>query len=427
MVACPLFFLAISHCLFPVTVYLKYFKQQTNRRKAQVISSSLSLPKPTMNYPRRQASRSKSSDSLAPADLRGPQRRNSSDLSLYGESSRDLLEFSRYVDEKGAVEKESHPKTPGISKSLQSKQSVFGASIGSSSFPKVRSSPLRGLQAAGSPYCPASMDGESEPLKTPPSDEMTNTQPFGDISVPPFLEEKCKPHSISHRSHRNDFSHCSGASLKPWLKSLQLSPAKWKKTSPSISQRPSTRTVSESVTLQRSPTPAPPQGSVRGTRSFDDSYSSRPQGLVQETSGFDDSFISKPPGSVQGTRSFDNSYSSRSNSASPRRRGTHFLQWDRAMVQVVPGYSLPLAGLQESIAAYQRQAIEETICEVCQTELFCIDSASMVLCPVCRSFSPICTNAAAAGTNEIGSSQSSSKQLGLGLTAELLADELGSL
>jgi hypothetical protein len=81
-------------------------------------------------------------------------------------------------------------------------------------------------------------------------------------------------------------------------------------------------------------------------------------------------------------------------------------QWHRTMVDVMPGYSVPMAGTQETMHALDRDHCTDTACVQCETFLYCIDSANMVLCPLCRSISPVSSTGA------------HSETLGLGLTVE---------
>jgi hypothetical protein len=120
---------------------------------------------------------------------------------------------------------------------------------------------------------------------------------------------------------------------------------------------------------------------------------------------------------LQQNRSADSALAPTSSGASCSTSDTDnklYLQCNQKFVEIMPGFSLPLVGTQESLAAYQLGIVSEVECSACATELYCIETASVVLCPLCRSFSP-------------NNSTTAREQLGLGLTVELLAEELEEL
>jgi hypothetical protein len=88
--------------------------------------------------------------------------------------------------------------------------------------------------------------------------------------------------------------------------------------------------------------------------------------------------------------------------------------WHRVVVDVAPGHSVPLCGAEETKHALQKNCIVHTDCSCCGLFLYCINSASIVLCPSCRSISPVETN-----------SQKVTESLGLGLTVEHVLEECG--
>ena len=92
------------------------------------------------------------------------------------------------------------------------------------------------------------------------------------------------------------------------------------------------------------------------------------------------------------------------------------IEWRRSQIEVAPGYSVPLCGALETMYAFQKDWIVHTECTSCNAFLYCIDSASMVLCPSCRSISPVETNA---------SNRNVQESLGLGLTIAHVMEELG--
>ena len=343
-----------------------------------------------INYPRRHINRNASSGSLAPSDLSGPRRGNSSDLSLFGESSRDLLGFSRFLEE-NQVDTKNPVKSTRRRKSVEKSSSTCSMEIDSPPAAPAALSTRHGFHEDASKHISPS---NNDHLNTPRSVEMTNTQPDCSKSfVPPFVEEKCSPRCVvSHYSMDDSLSSlssdCYDSPLKPHssLSSKRLQQSSPLKKAPPVIQlqKKPTRSASESV-ARSEPNCGPGDGSSSRSRSRSNTN--------------------------------NNNNSSITTDRLQKCSSAHSLQWDRVMVEVVPGYTLPLAGLQESIAAYQRQAVEETICDACQRELFCIDSASMVLCPFCRSFSPIYTTTLV----------NDEEQLGLGLTVELLAEEFNKL
>jgi len=85
--------------------------------------------------------------------------------------------------------------------------------------------------------------------------------------------------------------------------------------------------------------------------------------------------------------------------------------WSRPLVEVVPGFALPFHGSKETIHAYHNDNVIHTNCSSCATFLYCIDSASMVLCPSCRSISPV----------EVRHTEE--ETLGIGLTVEHVLEE----
>lgn len=92
------------------------------------------------------------------------------------------------------------------------------------------------------------------------------------------------------------------------------------------------------------------------------------------------------------------------------------IEWQRSQIEVAPGYYVSLCGVLETMYAFQKDCIVHTECTSCSAFLYCIDSASMVLCPTCRSIGPVEANA---------SNRTVTESLGLGLTVEHLMEELG--
>lgn len=59
------------------------------------------------------------------------------------------------------------------------------------------------------------------------------------------------------------------------------------------------------------------------------------------------------------------------------------------MIEIQPGFSLPLRGADETTRALAVNFIVKLNCMVCTLEIQCIGDAEYILCPVCRSVSPI--------------------------------------
>lgn len=93
-------------------------------------------------------------------------------------------------------------------------------------------------------------------------------------------------------------------------------------------------------------------------------------------------------------------------------------KWYRPLVEIHPGYSVPLCGSEETWHSYCNNAVVRVDCAVCQTCLYCVESASLVLCPTCKLISPVSENK----TNNVTGTRTES--LGLGLSKEHAAEEL---
>lgn len=86
--------------------------------------------------------------------------------------------------------------------------------------------------------------------------------------------------------------------------------------------------------------------------------------------------------------------------------------WHRAIVDVAPGYTVPLCGAEETRHAFRNDSVIHTECSCCNAFLYCIDDATMVLCPTCRSICPV-------------EASFSTECLGIGLTVEQVMEEAG--
>lgn len=74
----------------------------------------------------------------------------------------------------------------------------------------------------------------------------------------------------------------------------------------------------------------------------------------------------------------------------PSRQAQHP---NEMMIEIQPGFSLPLRGAQETTRAVEINFVVLATCMVCTVQAKCIADAEYVLCPVCRSVSPIEANA----------------------------------
>ena len=81
----------------------------------------------------------------------------------------------------------------------------------------------------------------------------------------------------------------------------------------------------------------------------------------------------------------------------PRSKGFHQSgmecnganKFKRSMVEVAPGCSMFLCGIDETMNALHLDRILHAECSSCNTFLACINAASMVLCPGCQTVSPL--------------------------------------
>jgi len=113
-------------------------------------------------------------------------------------------------------------------------------------------------------------------------------------------------------------------------------------------------------------------------------------------------------------------------------------KWYRPLVEIHPGYKVPLIGSDETWHAYCQNAAIGVKCCACQTDLYCVASSTLVLCPNCRMISPAATTtndddfAALGGSNSalISSSSAAEKvdiktdSLGLGLSLQYAVEEM---
>lgn len=88
------------------------------------------------------------------------------------------------------------------------------------------------------------------------------------------------------------------------------------------------------------------------------------------------------------------------------------------MIDVCPGFRLRLRGAEETWQAIQMGQIEVIDCSSCCTALCCIYDVSYVLCPSCRSITPL--SVTTTEDNPIPPSNEEADSLGLGVRADAL-------
>lgn len=93
--------------------------------------------------------------------------------------------------------------------------------------------------------------------------------------------------------------------------------------------------------------------------------------------------------------------------------------FDRPMIEIAPDYFLPLRGSKETTHAILQDKVVTTVCIDCQALFLCIDSATMVLCPCCRSVNPVSNVNHAMLMDRMGT-----ESLGLGITMQHATDIL---
>lgn len=111
---------------------------------------------------------------------------------------------------------------------------------------------------------------------------------------------------------------------------------------------------------------------LRQCRSEDSSFRRHCVAKPRTTEETNDVMFHRPTGVVSRTMEFD---------------GT--LKFKRTMVEVAPGYSMLMCGIDETMHALHLDRIVHVECSCCSTFLACINVASMVLCPGCQSVNPL--------------------------------------
>jgi hypothetical protein len=117
-----------------------------------------------------------------------------------------------------------------------------------------------------------------------------------------------------------------------------------------------------------------------------------------------------------------------SSSLSPPPPPPQVVEYNRDMIEVAPGISLPLRGAAETWEAILDGRITVSTCGCCQVPLHCTDAAELVICPDCWVVSPIDTSAMESPTSSTGSCGSDGdddngflgrcSSIGLGVKAE---------
>jgi len=121
--------------------------------------------------------------------------------------------------------------------------------------------------------------------------------------------------------------------------------------------------------------------------------------------------ITAPPRS----RSFKEPVSSEKLASPPRRQMSYR---PRMTIDIGDGVSVPLAGSEETVRALHQDRCINVTCADCETFLYCVETATMVLCPECRSISPVASQAA---------ERNDAALAGLGLTVEVVVAEYSRL
>lgn len=88
------------------------------------------------------------------------------------------------------------------------------------------------------------------------------------------------------------------------------------------------------------------------------------------------------------------------------------------LIEVCPGLRFQLRGADETWQAIQTGQIEVIDCSSCSTALCCIFDVSYVLCPNCRSITPVC--AKTEEDNPVSPCVDELDTLGLGVRADAL-------
>lgn len=96
--------------------------------------------------------------------------------------------------------------------------------------------------------------------------------------------------------------------------------------------------------------------------------------------------------------------------------------WTRTRLDLIPGQPSHMVGLQEALSAYQQNECQDTVCTQCETFLYCIDTAGMVLCPTCRSVGPLSNGSSANLTIQASKKHRQANTICIGLTVDMILD-----
>jgi hypothetical protein len=106
--------------------------------------------------------------------------------------------------------------------------------------------------------------------------------------------------------------------------------------------------------------------------------------------------------------------------------GSSFCSGPAMMVEVVSGSFVPLIGTRDTLDAYRTGSVVDQACLGCNEFLLCSDRATLVICPVCRSISPVVAVAAgrSSGVQMESNLGGRGGLLGLGLTVHMIESEI---
>merc|ERR1712232_123806 len=67
---------------------------------------------------------------------------------------------------------------------------------------------------------------------------------------------------------------------------------------------------------------------------------------------------------------------------------TKSMSWKRKMIEIIPGYEIPLHGTAETEFALSEGKVKSVTCIDCKQITLCVMDATLVICPFCHSISP---------------------------------------
>ena len=141
----------------------------------------------------------------------------------------------------------------------------------------------------------------------------------------------------------------------------------------------------------------------------------------------DSECVSKParPGIFLPSLEVDDTIPSEITAPSPRQPN-NACTGNRNTIEIGDGVYVPLCGVQETLDALHGDLCTQSPCLLCENFLFHVESADMVLCPDCRSISPVAVSTPTGRSSSSGKHSSSSEEslVGMGLTVEYVVAEL---